>query len=132
VELETTTRRNLPFFGTVISNLKRKGSLRSLAVNNVQHARVSLIHKSTYIYLEHHSVCPSSDSPNPSPASECTLPPPDERVGGGGHTRRRLRGWGSLNSDNWRKKLSTLPILWSHLFMICHFVRLFFCPIDHV
>ncbi len=43
------------------------------------------------------------DSPNPSLASECALPP-DQRVGG--HSRRRLRGWGSSNSDDWRKSLA--------------------------
>lgn len=41
VELETNTRRNMPFFGNVIRSIKRKGSLRNLSVNNVQHARVS-------------------------------------------------------------------------------------------
>jgi len=41
VELETNTRRNMPFFGSVIQSIKRKGSLRTLTVNNVQHARVS-------------------------------------------------------------------------------------------
>lgn len=42
LELETNTRRNnLPFFGSVIQAVKRKGSLKGLAVNNVQHARVS-------------------------------------------------------------------------------------------
>ena len=38
VELETNTRRNMPFFGSVIQSIKRKSSLR---VNNVQHARIS-------------------------------------------------------------------------------------------
>jgi hypothetical protein len=42
------------------------------------------------------------DSPNPSLASECAPPP---EPGGGGHTRLRVRGWGSPNSDNWRKSL---------------------------
>jgi hypothetical protein len=42
------------------------------------------------------------DSPNPSLASECAPPP---RTGGGGHTRLRVRGWGSPNSDEWRKSL---------------------------
>ena len=41
VELETNTRRNMPFFGNVIKSIKRKGSLRNLSVNNVQHSRVS-------------------------------------------------------------------------------------------
>ncbi len=44
------------------------------------------------------------DSPNPPPASECALPPPDQRVGG--HTRLRLKGWRSHNSDDWRKSLA--------------------------
>ncbi len=44
--------------------------------------------------------------PNPSPASECALPPypPDKRVGW--HTRLQLRGWGSSNSDDWRKSIA--------------------------
>ncbi len=44
------------------------------------------------------------DCPNPSPASEIALPPGPK--GGGGHTRRRLRGWGSPISDDWRKSLA--------------------------
>ncbi len=39
------------------------------------------------------------DSPAPLAASECALPP-DQRVGG--HTRLRLKGWGSPNSNDWR------------------------------
>ncbi len=39
------------------------------------------------------------DSPNPSLASECCAPPPRT----GGHTRLRVRGWESPNSDDWRK-----------------------------
>merc|ERR1719225_2273753 len=41
VELETNTRRNMPFFGSVIQSIKRKGSLRTLTVSTGQHARVS-------------------------------------------------------------------------------------------
>ncbi len=49
---------------------------------------------------------PSSELglPNPSPARKCALPPGPK--GGGGHTRLRLRGWGSPNSDDWRKSLA--------------------------
>ncbi len=36
----------------------------------------------------------------PSLASKC-VPPPGTK--GGGHTRLRVRGWGSPNSDDWRK-----------------------------
>ena len=35
-ELEPATRRNLPFFGSVIQSIRRKGSMKSLTVNNVQ------------------------------------------------------------------------------------------------
>ncbi len=31
----------------------------------------------------------------------------------GRHTHLRVRGWGSPNSDDWKKKLSTLPTLWT-------------------
>ncbi len=45
------------------------------------------------------------DSPNPSSASECAPPPPPNlRVGG--HTRLRMRGWGSPYSDDVRKGLA--------------------------
>ncbi len=49
------------------------------------------------------------DSPNSSLASECA-PPPRTVGGGGGHTRQGVRGWGSPNSDDWRKSLA-LPAL---------------------
>jgi hypothetical protein len=40
------------------------------------------------------------DSPTPSLASECA---PTPGTKGGGHTRLWVRGWGSPNSDDWRK-----------------------------
>ncbi len=43
------------------------------------------------------------DSPTPSFASESA--PSARFKGGGGHTRLRVRGWGSPNSDDWRKSL---------------------------
>jgi hypothetical protein len=49
------------------------------------------------------------DSPNPLPLASVPSPPDQ---GGGEHTRLRLRGWGSPNSDYLEKKLSTLPTLW--------------------
>jgi hypothetical protein len=75
--------------------------------------KISSTSQSTYIY-EHHRVCPLvgiGTPPTPLPhASECAPPPgPND----GGHTRLRLRGWGSPHSDEWRKKLSTLPTLCS-------------------
>jgi hypothetical protein len=43
------------------------------------------------------------DSPTPSLASECA---PHPGTNGGGDTRLRVRGWGSPNSDDWRKSLA--------------------------
>jgi hypothetical protein len=40
------------------------------------------------------------DSPNPSLAGECAPPPST------GDTRLRVRGWGSPNSDDWKKSLA--------------------------
>ncbi len=61
------------------------------------------------VYLEYHSVCPlvGIGTHIPSPASECALP--SELKGREGytviHTRLRVRGWGSSNSDDWRENL---------------------------
>jgi hypothetical protein len=46
------------------------------------------------------------DSPTPSLTSECAPTPGTKGLGGGGHTRLRVRGWGSPNSDDWRKSLA--------------------------
>jgi hypothetical protein len=65
--------------------------------------------QSTYIpYLEHHRVCPLVGIGTAPPS--LPLPPPRTK-GGGGHARLRLRGWGSPDSDDWKKKLSTLSTL---------------------
>jgi hypothetical protein len=70
--------------------------------------------QSTYIYRvpQCKSMFPRRnwDSPTPSPPSECVPPPRNQ--GGGAHTRLRVRRWRSPNSDDWRKKLRTLPTLW--------------------
>jgi hypothetical protein len=52
------------------------------------------------IYTEYHSVSPVVGIGTLSPAS---VPPPPKSRGRGGHTRLRVRGWGSPNSDDWRK-----------------------------
>jgi hypothetical protein len=49
---------------------------------------------------------------NPSLASECAPPP---KTGGGEHTHLRVRGWGSLNSDDWGKSLALCLLLCSQL-----------------
>jgi hypothetical protein len=60
--------------------------------------------QSTYIYIV--PVCPlvgiGTLPPLLSPAS-VPLPPEPK---GGGHTRLRVRGWGSPNFDDWRKSLA--------------------------
>ncbi len=64
-------------------------------------SRVGDGHK-VLIYIEHHSVYMSTRwnwDPTPLDASECALPPGPK---GGGHTRLRLKGWGSPNSNDWR------------------------------
>jgi hypothetical protein len=41
------------------------------------------------------------------PSSELGLSQPlPPEPGGGGHIRLRVRGWGSSNSDDWRKSLA--------------------------
>jgi hypothetical protein len=58
-----------------------------------------LIYMSTTVYV------PSLELGLPHPFSRKRVcpPPPDQRVGpGGGHTRLRLKGWGSPNSNDWR------------------------------
>ncbi len=58
--------------------------------------------QSTNIYRVPQSISPRRnwDSPTPSLASECA-PSPEQK--GGGHTRLRVSGWGSPNSDDWKK-----------------------------
>jgi hypothetical protein len=65
------------------------------------------LHHKVRIYKEYHSVCPlvgiGTLPTHLSPlASECTPPP---RTWGGTHSPA-VRGWWSLNSDDWRKSLA--------------------------
>ncbi len=62
------------------------------------------------VYKEYHSVCPLGVGPFQPLSRQRVRPSPRTR---GGHTRLRVRGWGSSNSDEWRKKLNTLPTLCS-------------------
>jgi hypothetical protein len=48
-----------------------------------------------HIYLEYHSVCPLVGIGTPSPPLRMR----------GVHTRLRVRGWGSPNSDDWKESL---------------------------
>ncbi len=62
--------------------------------------------QSTYIFRAPQCMSPRRnwDSPQPLSRKRVCPPPPDQRVGG--HPRLRLRGWGSSNSDDWRKSLA--------------------------
>ncbi len=54
------------------------------------------------IYKEYHSVCPLVGIGTlPTPLSSASVPLPPEP--GRGHTRLRVRGWGSPISDYWSK-----------------------------
>jgi hypothetical protein len=62
---------------------------------------ITMQHK---VYKEYHSVCPLVGLGTlPTPTLPASVPLPAE-PGGGGHTR--VRGWGSPNSDDWRKSLA--------------------------
>jgi hypothetical protein len=56
--------------------------------------------KSTTLYV------PSSELELSQPLSRQRVCPSPQNRGGGGHTRLRVRGWGSPNSDDWRKSLA--------------------------
>ncbi len=66
---------------------------------------VSLKHE-VLIYTEHHSVCPlvGIGTP-PTPLLQAIVPPPpNQRVGGWAQSPAG-GGWGSPDSDDWRKSL---------------------------
>jgi hypothetical protein len=60
------------------------------------------VHEYIYRVPQCMSPCRNWDSPTPSLASECA-PSPGTK---GGHTRLRVRGWGSPKSDDWRNSLA--------------------------
>jgi hypothetical protein len=63
-----------------------------------------MTHKGHKIYLKYHSVCPlvGIGTPPPLPLASVSPTPTKEE---GVHTRLRVRGWGSSNSDDWRESL---------------------------
>jgi hypothetical protein len=79
--------------------------MRSLVNNCALPIRSHTTKHEVPIYLEYHSVCPLVGivTPLPSLPQASVLPP--RTKGGGGHTRLRVRGWGSPNSDDWRESL---------------------------
>ncbi len=61
------------------------------------------------MYKEYHSVCSLVGIGTlPTPLSPASGPLPQNWEGG--HTRLRVRGWGSPNSDDWRKNLPLCPL----------------------
>jgi hypothetical protein len=63
-------------------------------------------HHKVHTYIEYHSVCPLVGIGTlPPPLSPASVPLPPEPKGGG-HNRLQVRGWGSPNSDDWRKSLA--------------------------
>jgi len=66
---------------------------------------------------------PSSELGLPQPLSrKRACPPlhhPDQRVGGGGHIRLRLRGGGGPNSDDWRKSLALCLLCAKPVLFLC-------------
>jgi hypothetical protein len=68
--------------------------------------------QSTCIYLEYHSVCPLVGIGTlPTHLSPASVPLSQEA---GAHTRLRVRGWGSPNSDDWRKSLALCLLCAAH------------------
>jgi hypothetical protein len=82
-----------------------------------------IIHK-VRKYKEYNSECPLVGIGTlPPPLSLASVPlPPEPR--GGGHTRLRVRGWGSPNSYDWRKSLA--------LCLLCRFILHLFPSITRV
>ncbi len=78
----------------------------ALAVRRSNNSALSHPHYKVHIYKEYHSVCPLvgiGTLPPPSHASECA--PPPQAKGGRAHSPAG-EGWGSPNSDDWRKSLA--------------------------
>jgi hypothetical protein len=101
--------------------LYQRACLASLHARMVinEHSRASResVHHKVRIYKEYHSVCPlvRIGTP-PTPLSPATVPLPPEP--GGRHTRVRVRGWGSHNSD-YRKSLALCLLCGVHSTAIC-------------
>ncbi len=71
------------------------------------------------IYKEYHCECPLvgiGTLPNPLSPTSVHLP---TEPGGRGHTRRGVRGWGSPNSDDWRKSLALCLLCADNTVLLC-------------
>jgi hypothetical protein len=74
------------------------------------------VHITKYSYIliiniEYHIVC---------------APPPEPK--GEGHTRLRARGWGSPNSDDWRKSLALCLFCDVHIRPVNSLKSSYYCP----
>jgi hypothetical protein len=90
-----------------VYNCRRLANFLTIPLEQIMLQRSNLLNhgpanqsQSTYIYRVQQYLSPRRnwDSPTPSLASECAPLP-----GTKGHTRLRMRGCGSPNSDDWRK-----------------------------
>jgi hypothetical protein len=71
-----------------------------MSQNGRQYRSHPVYMKSTTVYV------PWFELEHSHPLSPASVPLPPEPKGGGGHTRLRVGGWGSPNSDDWRKSLA--------------------------
>ncbi len=80
--------------------------VKGAGVASVERIRLVTVQHKVRIYEEYHSVSPLVGIGTlPTPLSPASVPLPPE-PGGGEHTRLPVRGWGSPNSDDWRKSLA--------------------------
>ncbi len=91
-----------------------------------------LDHKVHTVYIPGVPQClsprPNKDPPTPLP-QESVSPLRNQK---GGHTRLQVKGWGSPNSDYWRKIPSTLSILWAGWTLYVFVVSWESCPSSFV
>ncbi len=72
-------------------------------------------HQKVRIYKEYHSVCPLVGIGTlPTPLSLASVPLPPQNRGGGVAHSPAGRGWGSPNSDDWRKSLALCLLCGAH------------------
>ncbi len=98
--------------------------LQRSACHMIYHTYLRYLPKSTNIDRVPQCVSPRQNwDPPPLSRKQVCPPPPPESKGGGGHTRLRVRGWGSPNSDDWRKSwalclYSVLPFKQSSVILL--------------
>ncbi len=91
-----------------IPGLHKRLKIRALALKrNLLAVKTALTTK--YVYIKSTTVqSPELQLAQPliRPPASMPLSPESEGGGGGGHTRLRVRGWASPNSDDWRQSLA--------------------------